>query len=435
MVKTRLMPTAVTYVFQVAEDDKAKIQELLDKVWERKKDSVALKGFRKGHVPREHAENTIGFANLYEEVLHSILADAVRAADQKIVGIGRVDVRVFEKDKPIVMAAEAWVRPTAKVTDDGQYRGLTVQLDPVTVEEAEIDAVIQGQREQAAVTQTVDRPSQLGDVMVIDFEGKLEEGQQLAGKVENHSVVLGTGALFAGFEEKLVGLAASPNVQKVELVFPEEFSAKNLAGKKAIYDVLVREVQQRELPDINDDFAKRHGQESVAALREAVRVQLIAQKTAQNERLIEDQLLNRLQMVISVDPIPECMVDGEARRLMDGLFARLGMSKEDYLKRTKQSEEELFEQHHGPAMTNIRVRTILEDIAAREKCEVTEAELEEQLQPYYDRFSKEATKEDIRARAPIDQIKDNVLLKKAMQIVRDSVVIQPKTPVSPPNAQ
>jgi len=107
------------------------------------------------------------------------------------------------------------------------------------------------------------------------------------------------------------------------------------------------------------------------------------------------------------------------------------MSKEDYLKRTKQSEEELFNQHRSPAATNVRVRTILEDIAAREKLDVTEAELEEQLQPYYDRLGKELSKEEIRARAPIDQMKENVLLKKAMQLLRDNVVIQPKIPVAP----
>lgn len=431
MVRTKLMPTAIQYVLQVFEDDQTKIQELLDKIWAQKKDDIALKGFRKGHVPREHAESVVGFTNLYEEVLHAVLADAVRTSDQKIVGIGQVEVHTFEKGKPIILQAEAWVRPDATITADSQYKGLVVQIDPVVVEETEIDAVIQTQRDQGAVTQKVERPAQMGDAVVIDFEGRLEEGgKPLAGKVEKHTVVLGAGTLFAGFEEKLVGLSASPEVQKVELVFPEEFSAKNLAGKKAIYDIVVREVQQRDLPEINDEFATRLGATNVAELREKIRQNITTQKGAQNERLVEDQLLNKLQMQIPVSPVPECMIDNEAHRLMEGLFARLGgMSKEDYLKRTKQSEEELLNQHRGPAATNVRVRTILEDVAAREKLEVTEAELEEQLQPYYERFAKEGTKEEIKARAPVEQIKANVLLKKSMQIVREQAVLTAKEPV------
>lgn len=420
-MKTKLNPTAVTYKMTIIEDDLSKLEQRRNQIWNEKKEEIALKGFRKGHVPQKHAENVVGFVNLYEEQIHELILEGIQSSDEKVVGVGEAVVELFSDGQPAVIRTDVWLEPNVDIESEQQFKGLQIRPEDTGVEDAEVDAILQGQREQAAITNSVDRPAQEGDVVVINYEGQLEGGGN-AGKMENHQVVIGSGAMFANFEQELIGLSAG-STHSIELQFPEDFQAKQLAGKKATYQVEVRDVQERELPDVVDDFAKQLGYESLADARTKIMDHLRTRKEDQSERLVEQQLLNALQIKIPVDPIPECMVENEAVRLCNDILNSTGMTKEQYLQKTSKTEEEFIAEMHNPAMTNVRVRLILEAIARHENIEVTEEQLEEVLQPYYTQFGEKLSKEEIRKRAPVEQLKKNVLIQEAMRVVREAATI------------
>jgi trigger factor len=427
-VKTKINAQAPIHILSLMEDDLDSLAALRKEAYDKKKGEIVFKGFRKGHVPQEIAEDKIGFDNLYEDVIRKVLADGLAASQEKIVGLGQVWVDVFEDKKPIILRAEVWIEPKVNLTGESSYKGLPVKMDPITVDETEVDAVIQRQREAAAVVEPVERESQVGDVVVITFLGKLEDGSEFNGnQAKEFQLVLGSGALLPEFEAALVGVKAG-ETRLVNITFPTTWGNKDLAGKKAVFTTEVVAVKKRDLPEVNDEFAKSLGYADVAEARTRINDALLLNKKQQAKSLVEHQLLSKLALDVNIDPIPRCMINNQIRTSLSNLFHQLKMTEEEYLKKAKIAKEELESQYEQQAFVDVRVRLILRAIAEAEKIVVTEEEREQSYKDAQSLFP-DVKLEDLKQRLNADILDGNIKIRKALDIVRESAMIEDKKPV------
>jgi len=424
-LKTKINPTAVTHILSVMENDIEKLEKRKTEIWETKKTGIALKGFRKGHVPQSHAESMIGHDNLYEDIIREVLNEGVGASGEKIVGVGQVSVDVFGSKQPVVLRAEVWLEPKVNLTED-KYKGLKVELDPVKVSDAEVEAVIQRHREVAATIEPVEREVEKGDVVSISFDGKLEDGSGFSGNsVKEYRLVIGSGSLLPDFEAQLVGTKAG-EVRAVNVVFPANWNREGLANKKAVFATTIHSVSKRGLPEVNDNFAKNQGYTDLADARSHIHEDLLLNKQQQSKAAIEQQLLMSIVTNVSIDPIPRCMINNQVNTIIGNLLKNLGLTKEEYLKKAKATEEDLVAQYEQAAHTDVRARLILRAIADYEKIEITEAEYEETFKGL--QTGTELTLEDVKARVDLNVIGNNLKIQKAMEVVRNSAIIRDKTP-------
>jgi len=426
MVKTKITQLAPKFVLTVMEDDVAALELKRTEIWESKKGDIVLKGFRKGHVPRETAENAIGFDNLYEEVVREVVAQGIRESGHKVVGVGQAFIDLFAKDQPVVARVEVWLEPAVHAVDSSGkklYEGIEFDVPEVSVEDAEVDAVIQRMRDAAATTKTVERESIQGDVVVINFIGKLAaDGATFRGNTANdYQVIVGAGILLPEFEAQLIGVKAG-DVKDVSLTFPDTWPAKELAGKQAIFTTTVKEVKERNLPEINDDFAKQVGYESVASAREKMSEGLILNKQQQVQSQVEQQLLMGLLRAVKVDPIPEPMVQQQVSILIQNMLDGVGMNLEDYLKKAKTTKEELVTQHQQSAMTDILARLILKSVAVNENLVVTPEEEEQALKVAQATQFKDIDIETLRKQIDREALAVNICVKKAMALIQEKSV-------------
>jgi len=423
VLKTKINPTAITYVLSIMENDIDKLEKRKTEIWDTKKGDVVLKGFRKGHVPQAHAESMIGHDNLYEDIIREVLNEGVGASGEKVVGVGQVSVDVFGSKQPVVLRVEVWLEPKVNLTED-KYKGLKVELDPVNVSDSEVEAVIQRHREVAATIEPVEREAQKEDVVTVSFDGKLEDGSGFSGNsVKEYRLVIGSGSLLPDFEAQLIGTKAG-DVKAINIVFPANWNREGLANKKAIFTTTIHGVSKRDLPEINDDFAKNQGYVDLTDARSRLHEELLLNKKQQSKGAAEQQLLMSLVTNVSIDPIPRCMISNQVNTIISNLLKNLGLTKEEYLKKAKATEGDLVAQYEQAAHTDVRARLILKAIADAEKIEVTESEYEEAFKNL--QAGTELTLEDIKARVNLDVISNNIKIQRAMDVVRNSAIIRDK---------
>jgi trigger factor len=424
VLKTKTNPTAITYILSVMENDIDKLEKRKSEIWEARKGEIVLKGFRKGHVPQSHAESIIGHDNLYEDVIREILNEGIKANVEKVVGVGQVSIDVFGSKQPVVLRAEVWLEPKVNLVED-KYKSLKVELDPITVSDSEVEAVLQRMREASATIEPVDREAEKGDVVSISFDGKLEDGSGFSGNsVKEFKLVIGSGSLLPDFEAQLIGTKAG-EVRLVNIVFPTSWNREGLAGNKAIFTTTIHDVKKRTLPDVNNDFAKNQGYADLVDAHNRLHEELLLNKQQQSKATIEQQLLINLVTNVSTDPIPKCMITTQVNTIISNLLRNLGLTKEEYLKKAKTTEEDLIAQYEQAAHTDVRARLILGAIANAEKIEVTETEYEEALKNL--QAGTELTLEDVKGRVDLNVISNNIKIQKAMEVVHKSAVIQNKT--------
>jgi len=427
-MKTKVNPTAIKYVLTIMEEDIELVEKRKTEVWEAKKNDIVLKGFRKGHVPREHAETVVGYDNLYEDVIREIVLRGCSSCGEKIVGVGQVFIDVFAKDKACVVRAEVWIEPKVRLTDKDNnklYEGLEFEPPEVVIEDGEVEAVIQRMRESAATTMTVERESQLTDMVVIDFEGKLANGEPFMGnKATDYQVVVGGGLLLADFEKQLVGVKSGEAVE-IRLVFPATYPAKELVNQEAVFQVAVKEVKQRTLPEVNDDLAKQAGYADLVEAREKLRNDLALSKEQQSKSQVEQQLLFALLRNIEVDPIPQPMINHQIEVSIRSVLEGVNMTLEQYLKKAKTTEEDLKAQYQQTASTDVRARLILQAIAEAESFKATVEEENAALQhiaPQHPNLDIQT----LRERIDMNALTLNIRVQKAIGLVYDKAVAKKK---------
>ncbi|MCM1393034.1 MAG: trigger factor, partial [Ruminococcus sp.] len=394
-----------------------------NKAFAKLKNRISIPGFRKGKVTRHVAEKFYGEGFLYEDALNICYPDAVEAAIKEsgleVVGTNKVDVQEIGKDG-VEMTVEVYVKPEIELK---AYKELKATKKKVEVTDEEVQAKIDELVERnARIISVEDRAAENGDITVIDFEGFVDGVAFDGGKGENYELTLGSGTFIPGFEDQIVGHNIDDEFD-VNVTFPEEYTPE-LAGKAAVFKVKLHEIKVKELPEVDDEFAQDAADcDTVADLKKSITNEIKEQKTAENEREIEQQLLEKLADNV-VGEIPEVMYENELDNQIKDIDYRLsqqGMNFELYLQYTGMTVEQYKEQAKPNAEKNVKVRLALEKIVELESIEVTDEEVEAEYAKFAEQYGMEA--DQVKQIVPADGIKSDLALNKAIKFVRDNAKV------------
>ncbi|MCC5801358.1 MULTISPECIES: trigger factor [Rossellomorea] len=403
------------------EVEAAKVNEGLDAAFKKVVKQVNVPGFRKGKMPRGMFEKRFGVESLYQDALDFILPEAYAKAIEEtgIDPIDRpeIDVEQMEKGKDLIFTAKVQVKPEVKL---GEYKGLEVEKMETEVTAEDVEAELTSlQEKQAELAVKEDGKAEEGDTVTMDFEGFVDGEAFEGGQAENYSLELGSGQFIPGFEEQLVGVAAGEE-KEVEVNFPEEYHAAELAGKPATFKVKVHEIKAKELPALDDEFAKDADEEveTLAELKEKIEKRLQESKKNEAETAVRETLVNKASDNAEVE-IPEVMVTAEVDRMMQEFGQRLqmqGMNLDLYFQFSGQTEEDLRGQMTEDAGKRVRTNLTLEAIAAAENLEVTDEEAEEEVNKMAEQYNMSA--DNIKqALGGLDTLKADLKVRKAVEFL------------------
>lgn len=393
----------------------------VDQAYKKNKNKINVPGFRKGKVPRQMVEKMYGKEVFFEDAANIIIPDAYSKAydecEEEIVSSPKIDVVQMEVDKPFIFTAEVALNPSVKL---GEYKGIEIERLDTEVTEADIDEQIQQERNRQARIVTVEgRAIKEGDTAVIDFEGFIDGEAFEGGKGENYSLEIGSNSFIAGFEEQLIGKNTGEECD-VEVTFPEDYHAENLAGKPAVFKCKIHEVKEKQLPELDEEFADDAGFDSVEEYKEDVKKKLVEKREKESKEQKEDAVIDAIIEKAEMD-IPEPMIETQQRQLIDEFAQQLsmqGLSLEQYFMFTGMTRDMMMEQTKPRAEKKIKARLVLEAVADAEKMEVSEEEYENELKDMAESYKMEIDKlKDILAEVDEKMIKKDLKIKKAIDFV------------------
>lgn len=408
-----------------------KIKEGLDIAFNKVKKSLNVPGFRKGKVPRQIFNKMYGEEALYQDALNALLpeayANAVSESKIKPVGQPEINVESMEKGSEWVLSAMVTVEPEVKL---GEYKGLEVEKHSTRVTAKEVDAELERRRQQQAeLVLKEDEPAEKGDTVVIDFEGKVDGKTFDGGKSQNYSLELGSNTFIPGFEDQLIGHKADDDVE-VKVTFPEDYQAKELAGKDAIFDVKIHEVKQKELPELDDDFAKDIDDDvdTLTELKAKIKEQIKEQKEAAAKNAIQEEAISEAVENATIGDIPEVMIEDDVQRQMDQYFGGMqqqGIDPQMYFKLTGTSEEDLRKQFREGSEERVKTNLVLEAIVNKEKPEVTDDEINDEIKDLAKQYGMD--EKAVRAALSTDMLKHDIAMRKVVDEMTDSAKPVSKT--------
>ncbi|MBZ5519818.1 trigger factor [Bacillus sp. KS1] len=396
----------------------------LDDAFKKVVKQVSIPGFRKGKVPRGLFEQRFGVEALYQDALDILLPveypKAVEEAGIEPVDRPEIDVEKIEKGESLIFTAKVTVKPEVKL---GDYKGLGIEKDDTAVTDEDVQNELKAlQERQAELVVKEEGAVENGDTVVLDFEGFVDGEAFEGGKAENYSLEVGSGSFIPGFEEQLTGLEAGAE-KDVEVTFPEEYHAEELAGKPAVFKVKIHEIKAKELPELNDEFAKDIDEEveTLAELTEKTKKRLEEAKENEADAKLREELVLKASENAEAD-VPQAMIDTELDRMLKEFEQRLqmqGMNLELYTQFSGQDENALKEQMKEDAAKRVKSNLTLEAIAQVENLEVTDEEVEAELTKMAEAYnmpvenikqaigSTDAMKEDLKVRKAIDFLVEN----------------------------
>ncbi|MFS0560948.1 trigger factor [Terribacillus sp. 179-K 1B1 HS] len=397
----------------------------LDKAFQKVVKQVQVPGFRKGRVPRKIFEQRFGVESLYQDAIDIVLPEAYMNAVEETgiepVAQPDVDLEQIEQGKELIFKATVTVKPEVEL---GDYKGLEVEAEDTTVTDEDVENEIEALRNrQAELVVKEEGTVEEGDTVVIDFEGFTDGEAFEGGKAENHSLEIGSGSFIPGFEEQLVG-KESGSESDISVTFPEEYHAAELAGKEAVFKVKIHEIKAKELPELDDEFAKDVDEEveSLDALREKTKNRLQEEKTNAAENNKREQLINLATDNAKVD-VPEAMVDTELDRMVREFEQRLqmqGMTLEMYQQFSGQDEAALREQMKEDAGKRVKTNLTLEAIAKAENVEVTDEDVNAELEKMAEMYQTDKEQLTAMLGGNTDAIKDDLKFQKAIDVLVDN---------------
>ncbi|ALV02237.1 MULTISPECIES: trigger factor [Bacillus amyloliquefaciens group] len=396
----------------------------LDDAFKKVVKQVSIPGFRKGKVPRGLFEQRFGVEALYQDALDILLPveypKAVEEAGIEPVDRPEIDVEKIEKGESLIFTAKVTVKPEVKL---GDYKGLGIEKDDTAVTDEDVQNELKAlQERQAELVVKEEGAVENGDTVVLDFEGFVDGEAFEGGKAENYSLEVGSGSFIPGFEEQLTGLEAGAE-KDVEVTFPEEYHAEELAGKPAVFKVKIHEIKAKELPELNDEFAKDIDEEveTLAELTEKTKKRLEEAKENEADAKLREELVLKASENAEAD-VPQAMIDTELDRMLKEFEQRLqmqGMNLELYTQFSGQDKNALKEQMKEDAAKRVKSNLTLEAIAQAENLEVTDEEVEAELTKMAEAYnmpvenikeaigSTDAMKEDLKVRKAIDFLVEN----------------------------
>ncbi|MBC1618298.1 trigger factor [Listeria welshimeri] len=406
--------------------EQEKVKEGLDRAFVKVRKTLNVPGFRKGKVPRQIFNQRFGEEALYQDALDILLPEvysqAIDEAGIDPVDTPQVNIESMEKGETWVLTAEVTVKPEVKL---GDYKGLEVEKHETELTTEELEAELkQLQERQAELVVKEDAPAENGDTVILDFEGFKDGVAFEGGQAENHSLELGSGQFIPGFEEKLVGLKAGDEAD-IELTFPEEYHAEDLAGQPVVFKVKLHEIKTKEVPALDDELAKDIDEEveTLDELKEKISKRLQEAKEESVAQAKQEEVIAKAVENAEVD-IPHAMVHHEADHLMNHFAQDLqaqGLTPELYYQFTGQTEEAMHAQMETDAEKRVKMNLVLEAIAEAENIEPTEEAIDEEISTLAEKYGME--KDAVRAAlGDMSELKSDLKIRKAIDVLLDSAV-------------
>lgn len=411
--------------FTIGQD---KIKPALDQAFNKVKKNLNAPGFRKGHIPRAVFNQQFGEEALYEDALNALLPAAYQAAVAElsldVVAQPKIDIKSMEKGQEWTLTAEVVTKPEVKL---GDYKNLEVSVEATKeVTDAEVDEKVERERNNLAELIVKESAAELGDTVVIDFVGSVDGVEFDGGKGENFSLELGSGQFIPGFEDQLVGAKAGETVE-VNVTFPEQYQAEDLAGKDAKFVTTVHEVKAKEVPALDDELAKDIDEEveTLDELKAKYRKELESAKEIAFDDAVEGAALELAVANAEIVELPEEMVHDEVHRAMNefmGNMQRQGISPEMYFQLTGTTEEDLHKQYEADADKRVKTNLVIEAIAKAEGFEASDEEIEKEINDLASEYNMEV--EQVRNLLSADMLKHDIAMKKAVEVVTSTAKVK-----------
>lgn len=399
----------------------------IEKVYRKNAPKMNIPGFRRGKAPRHIIEKMYGATVFYDEALDNLLPEAYEKAlgETKLEAVSRPELDIVSiDDNGVSLKAAVWVKPEVEISE---YKGITVDREAVNVTEEDILKEIDLTRERNARMLTVeDRAAADGDTAVIDFEGFVDGVAFEGGKGENYSLRLGSGSFIPGFEDQVIGHKTGEEFD-INVTFPEEYGAENLAGKAAVFKIKLHEIKVKELPVLDDEFVKDVSEfNTVDEYKEDVKKHLTERREAQEDNKVENALINALLENTTVD-IPQCMIDNEVDGYVRDYEYRLrsqGGSLDMYFKYTGMTMEQLRENFKADAEKQVKTRLALGKVAKSEKLKALKKDLDAEYKKIASGYNVDV--ETVKTSIPAESISEDIVLRKAVDFIKENAVINQK---------
>ena len=401
------------------------LEKALETAYQKNKNKISVPGFRKGKVPRNMIEKMYGPAIFYEDAANELIPDAYEKAldecEEEIVSAPKIDVTQIEKGKDFIFTAEVAVKPEVTL---GKYKGIKVDEADLAVTEEEINAQIEKERENSARTISVeDRPVKDGDITTLDFEGFVDGVAFEGGKGTDYPLTIGSGSFIPGFEEQLIGAELNKEVE-VNVTFPEDYHAKDLAGKPATFKCKIKDIKEKELPELDDEFASEVSAfDTMAEYKEDVKKSLEMKKADAAKIAKEEAVIDAVIEDAKMD-IPDAMVETEQRQLIEEFSQRMrmqGLTMEQYMQFTGMTPQALMEQTKPQALKRIQSRLVLEAVAKAEDLKASEEDYAAEIKDMSEKYQMEEDKiKEMLGEKGKKQVEEDLAIRKAVDFLVDN---------------
>lgn len=412
------------YQLEIAVEPK-EFESAVEKAYKKEAGKITIPGFRKGKAPRAFIEKYYGKEVFYDSAINSIYPDAldeaVKEANIEVID-DKIDFDIVEVgENGLIFKATLTVKPEVKIDN---YKGIEVSPVNVEVTDEDISDEIERVRERNSRLITVeDREAQNGDIAIIDFEGFCDGVAFEGGKAEKYSLGLGEGQFIAGFEDQVIGHKPGEEFDIV-VTFPEEYQAKDLAGKEAVFKIKLHEIKKKELPEVDDEFVKDVSEfDTLDQYKESLKNQLTEQFEKKAKDDVENQMIDKLIELVEAE-VPEAMYNNKIKEMAREFEYRLksqGLDINSYMKYTGMDSQKFKESFKPQAERQVKLRLALEKIADLENLEATEEDLENEYKKIAERYSMEVEK--IKNIIPKSELTKDIVVEKAIDLVRDNSVI------------
>ena len=405
----------------------AEFEAAIEKAYQKMRKKINVQGFRPGKAPRKMIEKLYGAEVFFEEAINNAFPVAYDAAikEQELKVVGYPEVEMVGECTKEGFTFKAVVPVYPEVTL-GEYKGLSAEKDEVKVGAADVNERLKNMQDRNTRLVSVEREAKNGDTVVIDFEGFLDGVAFEGGKGENYSLELGSSSFVPGFEEQLVGLKAGEE-KDLDITFPEQYTPE-LAGKAVVFKVKVHEVKGKEVPELDDEFAKDVSEfDTLKELKADLKKKITEERQKAADSAFEDKLMEMVAENLTVE-IPDAMVETQARQFIDNFkmqLAQSGIPYEQYQQMTGNTEEKMLEEAKDPALRQVKVDLAIAAIVKAENIEISDEEVEAEYNKMAEMYGMEV--EMVKKYLTDDQIKDQLCTQKAVSVVADSaVVIKPE---------
>lgn len=401
------------------------LENALETAYQKNKNKISVPGFRKGKVPRNMIEKMYGPAIFYEDAANELIPDAYEKAldecEEEIVSAPKIDVTQIEKGKDFIFTAEVAVKPEVTL---GKYKGIKVDEADLAVTEEEINAQIEKERENSARTISVeDRPVKDGDITTLDFEGFVDGVAFEGGKGTDYPLTIGSGSFIPGFEEQLIGAELNKEVE-VNVTFPEDYHAKDLAGKPATFKCKIKDIKEKELPELDDEFASEVSAfDTMAEYKEDVKKSLEMKKADAAKIAKEEAVIDAVIEDAKMD-IPDAMVETEQRQIIEEFSQRMrmqGLTMEQYMQFTGMTPQALMDQTKPQALKRIQSRLVLEAVAKAEDLKASEEDYAAEIKDMSEKYQMEEDKiKEMLGEKGKKQVEEDLAIRKAVDFLVDN---------------